>query len=88
MDYDFSKIVGEMDFNSNHLVDCNGLMLTNKEISVLKRFNIDYNKCSTLREVLFEIENVILDCDDDDFSELDLIASTISERNYYQNTNK
>lgn len=88
MEYDINKIVGEMDFSSNHLVDCgNGLMLTNGEISVLKRFDIDYMKCSSLKEVLYNIQ-VLLNEDDDDFDELDVVAASIAERDYYQNTNK
>lgn len=88
MEYDIDKLVGQMDFSSNHLVDCgNGLMLTNAEISVLKRFNIDYMKCSTLKEILYNIQ-IVLNEDEDDFEELDVVASSIAERDYYQNTNK
>lgn len=88
MDYDINKLVGEMDFYSNHLIDCgNGLMLTNGEISVLKRFDIDYMKCSSLKEVLYNIETILND-DEDDLEELDAVALSIAERDYYQNTNK
>ena len=89
MDYDIDKLVGEMDFSSNHLVNCgNGLMLTNSEISVLKRFGINYMKCSSLKEVLYNIQVVLNEDLDDDFDELDIVASSIAERDYYQNTNK
>ena len=88
MNFDIDKIVSQMDFSSNHLVDCgNGLMLTNGEINVLKRFGIDYIKCSTLKEILYNIQ-VVLNEDEDDFDELDLVAASIAERDYYQNTNK
>ena len=88
MNFDIDKIVSQMDFSSNHLVDCgNGLMLTNGEINVLKRFGIDYMKCSTLKEILYNIQ-VVLNEDEDDLDELDLVASSIAERDYYQNTNK
>ena len=50
MEIDLEKLVSEMDFESGKFVTCNnGLMLTNNEISVLKRYNIDYEKCSTLK---------------------------------------
>ena len=88
MEYDIDKLVGQMDFSSNHLVDCgNGLMLTNGEISVLKRFDIDYMKCSTLKEILYNIQTVLNE-DEGDFEELDVVAASIAERDYYQNTNK
>ena len=88
MDIDINKVVSEMDFESNKLNTVgNNLMLTNREIEVLNRYKIDYNKCISLKEILFEVEEILNDMDivDDD---LDYISSTISERDYYQNTNK
>jgi hypothetical protein len=88
MDYDIDKIVGEMDFHSNEIQTVGkNLMLTNHEIEVLDRYKIDYLKCNSLKEILFEIEDIIGDMDivEDD---LDSISQSISERDYYQNTNK
>lgn len=87
-DFDIDSIVGNIDFNSGKFVDIgNGILLTNHEIEVLKRNNISYSNCHNLKEILFEIENVIDDMDIVD-EELDYISSTIAERDYYQNTNK
>ena len=62
-----SKALGEMDFLKDHLVDIgNGLELTNYEIDVLKRNDISYLDCTSLKEILFRIENVIDDVDDYD----------------------
>ena len=88
MEYDIEKLVGEMDFTSNHLQTVGkNLMLTNHEIEVLNRYKIDYLKCHSLKEVLFEVEEIL---DDMDIAEEDLesISESISERDYYQNTNK
>ncbi len=88
MEYDIDKLVSNMDFFSGKLVDVgNGLMLTNKEIEVLDRYNIDYKSCSNLKEVLSKIEEVFYE-DSDDLEELDVVSETIAERDYYQNTNK
>jgi len=86
-EYDIDKLVSNMDFNSGKLNNINGLLLTNREIEVLDKYKIPYKNCSDLKQVLFEIEEVINDMDivEDD---LDYISSTISERDYYQNTNK
>lgn len=86
-EYDIDKLVSNMDFNSGKLNNVNGLLLTNREIEVLDKYKIPYKNCSDLKQVLFEIEEVINDMDivEDD---LDYISSTISERDYYQNTNK
>ena len=49
MDFDISSVVDGLDFSTNHFVDCgNGLMLTNGEMSILKRFGINYLKCNSL----------------------------------------
>lgn len=88
MEYDIEKLVGEMDFTSNQLQTVGkNLMLTNHEIEVLNRYKIDYLKCHSLKEVLFEVEEIL---DDMDIAEEDLesISESISERDYYQNTNK
>ena len=61
--------------------------LTNREIEVLDRYKIDYKNCKNLKELLFEIEEIINDMDIVD-EDLDYISYTISERDYYQNTNK
>ena len=86
MEYDLDSIINEMDFNGNSLNNVNGLLLTNKEIEVLNRFNIDYKKCISLKEVIFLIEEML--DEEVDASDLEQISQSISERDYYQNTNK
>ena len=75
-----------MDFVGNSLNNINGLLLTNKEIEILDRYNIDYKKCISLKEVIYLIEDT-LDLEEDS-EDLELISQSISERDYYQNTNK
>lgn len=89
MDFDINALVAGLDFTSGHFVDCgNGLMLTNGEISVLKRFGINYMVCGTLKEILYIVEKVLKEEDAEDLEELELVATAIAERDYYQNTNK
>lgn len=87
MDYDIDKLVDSIDFDSNSLCRVGKLLLTNREIEVLDRYNINYKKCCSLKEVIYEIEELIKDSDFVD-EDLDLISLSISERDYYQNTNK
>ncbi len=88
MDFDIEKIVSEMDFLSNHLQTVNGkIMLTNHEIEVLNRYKIDYENCQNLKEVIWKIESLIENMDIVE-EDLDGISQSISERDYYQNTNK
>ena len=85
MEYDIDKIVDEMDFVGNSLNNINGLLLTDKEIEILERYDIDYKKCVSLKEVIYLIEDIL---EEEEIEELDLISQSISERDYYQNTNK
>lgn len=88
MDYDIDSLVSNLDFHSNKLNTIgNNLMLTNKEIEILDRYKINYLKCNSLKEILFEVEEILNDMDIVD-EELDQISQSISERDYYQNTNK
>lgn len=87
MEYNIDELVNSLDFKSNSLNDCgNGIFLTNFEISVLNRYNIDYSKYNDLKGIIFEIEEILnYEVSDDD---LEQISKTIAERDYYQNTNK
>ena len=88
MEYDINKLVSEIDFESNQLQNIgHNIMLTNKEIEVLNRYKINYQKCLSLKEILFEIENIIDDMDIVE-EDLDQISASIAERDYYLNTNK
>ena len=86
-EFDIDRLIGEMDFESNKFNNINGLMLTNREVEVLDRYNINYKSCTTLKEIIFQIEDLIQDMDIVE-EDLDYISGTISERDYYQNTNK
>lgn len=86
-EYNIDKLVSELDFESNSLVDCGrGIYLTNYEIDVLNKYNINYKGCINLKEIIYYIEDILKD--DNSLDDLDIISRSISERDYYQNTNK
>ena len=84
---DIENLVNQLDFKSNSFNNINGLMLTNREILVLDKYKNNYKNCKSLKEIIFEVEEILNDMDIVD-EELDFIAMSISERDYYQNTNK
>ncbi len=84
---DIENLVNQLDFETNSFNNINGLMLTNREILVLDKYKINYKNCKSLKEIIFEVEEILNDMDIVD-EELDFIAMSISERDYYQNTNK
>ena len=64
----------------------NGIYLSDNDIEVLKRYDIDYSKYSSLNNLIFDIEEILnYDVDIDD---LDEVSRKLSELNYYNNTNK
>lgn len=88
MEYDINKLVRDIDFTSNSLVDVgNGIMLTNREIEILDNYKINYKNSRSLSEIIFQIEEIIIGMDIVD-EELDYVSSSIAERDYYENTNK
>lgn len=63
----------------------NGLLLSDYQVSILEKFGISYNNFNNIRDLLFEIENIL----DDDFDEeLDLVSAQLSEFIYYNDTKK
>ena len=68
----------------------NNLLISQKDKNTLKYYNIDVDNYKTLNELLYAIDNILdnEDLDSDEEEELDYIANTLQERNYYLNFNK
>lgn len=64
----------------------NGIYLSDNQIEVLKRYDIDYKKYSSLNSLIFEIEEILNN--DVEANDLEEVSSRLSELNYYNNTNK
>lgn len=89
MEYNIDEIISSLDFKSSKLNNLsNGLVLTNNEIDVLNKYNIKYNSCSSLKEVLMLIDEKFNYEEVDNSDELDSVSASIAERDYYQNSNK
>ena len=83
---EIKKILNEIDFDNNKLQKINdNLYLTNNQIEILKRYNIDYEVSNSLRDLMIKIEEVL---DYEDIEELENLLTNLTERNYYENTNK
>lgn len=63
-----------------------GLFLSDYQIEVLLKYDIDPYKCSGIEDLMFQIDEILED--DDTLDDLDIISREISEFNYYSNTNK
>lgn len=85
-EYNIDEIISTLDFKSNQFkVTANNLYLTQKEIAVLKSYEIDYNNCLTEKELLHKIEQTL---QEEESEELEQVSIAIAERDYYQNTPK
>ena len=66
----------------------NGLLLTDNQVSTLERYNIDFDKCGSMSELIYLIEETNEGTYDDEYSELDELADLLSERRYYEEVRK
>lgn len=67
----------------------NGLLLSDYQIEVLKRHNINYENYTNLNSLIFKIEEYIEEVENYiDITDIDDLSKELSEQNYYQNTNK
>ena len=86
MNDEIKNILNNIDFDNNKLIKINNnLYLTNNQINLLKRYNIDYETSNSIRDLMIKIEDII---EYDDNEELENLLDSLSERNYYENTNK
>ncbi|MBR4178067.1 MAG: hypothetical protein IKR57_01805 [Bacilli bacterium] len=62
-----------------------GIFLSDYQIEILMRNNINPYKCGSINDLIFQIDEAL---DDEIDEELDIISKEIMEFNYYTNTNK
>lgn len=85
-DEEIKKRIENMSFELNNFVDNGrGILLTEKEINVLKRHDIKYDTYNNIKSLLFDIEDILNTVYDE---ELDQVSNSIAERSYYYYTNK
>lgn len=64
----------------------NGILLSDEEIKILKKYNIDYSMCKNTGELLFQIEEYLNDSDE--LEDLENLSNRLSEYRYYNEINK
>ena len=64
------------------------ILINDYEKSILLKYNIDVTKCASIDEVLLLVDRLEYDLDDEEYDELDYVASSLAERKYYMETNK
>ena len=61
------------------------LYLTNKEIEVLEKYDVNYN--TTIDMLMYELDEILNDSDGE-LTDLEEVSNSIAEFNYYHNSNK
>lgn len=64
------------------------ILINDYEKSILLKYNIDATKCASIDEVLLLVDRVDDNLSDEEYDELDYVASTLAERKYYMETHK
>ena len=87
--YDVDELVGNINFEANLLQKRkNGLLLSDKHIDILNRYEFDYLKYNNINSLIFDIEDYLNSENSLDTEDLEWVSSDLTERNYYQNTKK
>ncbi len=63
----------------------NGLLLNNHQIDILERYQISWKTYTTMKSLLFAIEEIL---ENEESEELEELADTLQEYSYYQETRK
>ena len=85
---ELEKFVEET-INENKLNKINNIYLSNRQIQILNRYNIDYKNAVDISDLIFKVEEFINEnYSYDDISDLEVLSQELSEFNYYHNTNK
>jgi len=65
----------------------NNIYISEEQKNILDRYDIDVNKYSNVSELIYDIEELLNDSIGE-LDDLEWVSQTISEYNYYNNTNK
>ncbi len=86
-DIDIDELTKEV-YNDKNMIKMrgNGIYLSDDQIDVLKRYNIDYNNYGSLQSLIFGIEEVLNE--EIVAEDLEEVSQKLAELNYYNNTNK
>lgn len=66
----------------------NGLLLSDVHIEILEHYGFDYKNYASIKELIYDIEEFLNEEGDSDCGDLDWVSADLSERSYYNNTNK
>ena len=66
----------------------NGLLFNREDVRVMEFYNINYQNCNSISDLIMVISKFIDDNYDDDVDELEEVLSHLMENHYYNYVNK
>ena len=83
------KLVESTNPRENLMKYCgNDIYLSDIQIDILKQYGFLYQNYSNLKSLIFDIEEYLNENYDQELEDLENVANSLSEFNYYYNTNK
>ena len=76
-----------MGLESGFMKKHNNIYISDEQVNILKNYNIHIENYNNINELIYDIE----DCLNDSYGELEdleWVSQSLSEYNYYNNTNK
>ena len=86
-DINIEDIITEVDIDKNiPKKRNNNLVLRDSQIAILKKYNINYEAHTSLKSLIFEIEEILNY--ETDLEDLEQLSEELEEMSYYNYTNK
>lgn len=86
-DINIEDIITEVDIDKNiPKKRNNNLVLRDSQIEILKKYNINYKAHTSLKSLIFEIEEILNY--ETDLEDLEQLSEELEEMSYYNYTNK
>lgn len=86
-DINIEDIITEVDIDANiSKKRNNNLVLRDSQIEILKKYNINYETHTSLKSLIFEIEEILNY--ETDLEDLEQLSEELEEMSYYNYTNK
>lgn len=83
------KLVSDINPRANMMKNYgNDIYLSDNQIEVLKQYDFKYQNYSSLKSLIFDIEEYLNENYGEELEDLENVASSLAEFNYYHNTNK
>ena len=85
---DVSDLVKEDLHKNLHKLYGKDIYISDNDREVLRRYDFDINKYNDVKSLIFDITDYLDDSVDSDLDDLENVVNSLSEFNYYHNTNK